>query len=177
MKTFTYPFMAKLVYRYANIPVSLLLIFHLFFLLVGSSYDWKLLLPAMINIIILYILNRFYLKMYKQFPYKIQIDKNEMICSNYFFSNKILRIPLDKIVNIDGGIFTGNPTKPIYISDEDGNIIDVNQHLKNFNIFLATILSLIKKEVYEASLNQINALKNKQLNSIISKLLKKSKNN
>ncbi len=175
MKTFTYPFIAKLVYRYANIPVSLLLVFHLMFLLVGASYELKLLLPASINIIILYIMNRYYIKMYKLFPYKIEIEKERMICSDFFMSKKKLNIQLTDIINIDGGIFTGNPTKPIYLTDIDGNTIGVNQHLKNYNIFLTTILSSVKKEVYETSLNKINKLKDKQLNSLIMRLLNKSK--
>jgi len=177
MKSFKYSIFAQFIYRYANIPLSLLLIVHLLFLLLGIQQHWKFGVLAAFNIVILYALNRYYFKSYKLFPYYIIIKDNTIICSDFFFQRKIINIKFEDIVDINGGIFSGKKTKPIYIKDRTGNVIGVNQHLKDFNVFLTLLLSKVPKNVYDESLDKLSTLKDKRISSNILKYLNKNKKN
>ncbi len=172
MKTFKYPITAQFVYRFANIPVTLLLLVHLLLLLWGATYDWKYLLPALLNIIIIYILNRFYFKMYKTFPYKIEADDSKIVFSDFFFQKKIITMKYDDIADIKGGIFSGKPAKPIYILDKNENIVGINQHLKDFNTFLTILLSRIPQNLYVKVLKDMEQLKDKRFANLLKKKLK-----
>ncbi len=166
MRTFKYPITAQFIYRFANIPVTFLLVVHLLLLIWGMTYDWKYVLPALLNIIIIYILNRFYLKMYKLFPYKIEADDKKIVFSDFFFQKKEITMYYKDITDIKGGIFSGKPAKPIYILDKNDNIIGINQHLKDFNAFLTILLSHIPKDLYIKVLKDIEALKDKRIAGI-----------
>lgn len=170
MKEFTYPFLAKIIYRYANIPVSLLLLFYVFASVVGVSKDWLYVFPLIINLALLYVLNRYYFKMYKMFPYKLKIDNEKIICSDFMNKGKSVEIKLLDVSKVTGGIFSGSPIKPIYIYDEKNNVaIGINQHLKNYNKFLTVVLSNINQELYNELLERIKE------NSIVNKFKKKEK--
>ncbi len=172
MRKFKYPITAQFIYRFANIPVTLLLVVHLLLLIWGMTYDWKYALPALLNIIIIYVLNRFYFKMYKLFPYKIQVNSEKMIFSDFFFQKKVITMNYKDIADIRGGIFSGKPAKPIYILDKNNNIIGINQHLKDFNAFLTILLSHIPKDLYVKVLKDIEALKDKRIAGIFKKKAK-----
>ncbi len=172
MRTFKYPITAQFIYRFANIPVTFLLVVHLLLLIWGMTYDWKYSLPALLNIIIIYILNRFYFKMYKLFPYKIEVDDKKMIFSDFFFQKKEIAMNYKDITDINGGIFSGKPTKPIYIMDKNGNIVGINQHLKDFNAFLTILLSHIPKDLYLKVLKDIEELKDKRIAGIFKRKAK-----
>ena len=105
MKSFKYSIFAQFIYRYANIPLSLLLIVHLLLLLPGIQHHWEFAILAAFNIVILYALNRYYLKSYKLFPYYIIIKDDIIICSDFFFQRKKYIIKFEDIIDIDGGIF------------------------------------------------------------------------
>ncbi|MBU2492327.1 MAG: hypothetical protein KJ571_06840 [Bacteroidetes bacterium] len=168
MKEYGYPFLARLIYRYANIPVSFLLIIYVFISIVGIREDWLYVISLIINLVLLYVLNRYYFKMYKMFPYKIQIDNEKIICSDFMNKSKRVEVKLIDISRITGGIFSGSPIRPIYISDEKNNItIGFNQHLKDYNKFLTIVLSNIPQELYNDLLEKIKE------NSIVNKYQKK----
>ena len=78
------------------------------------------------------------------------------------FSSKKFEIKLSDIDSITGGIFTGNPMKPISIHDGLQDItISVNQHLKDFNKFLTIVLANIRKDLYEGILKKMEEQKAK----------------
>lgn len=170
MKEFTYPFLARFIYRYANIPVSFFLLIYVFISIAGIRHHWIYILSMLVNIALIYFLNRFYLKMYKTFPYKIKIDNEKLIGSDFMNKSRVVEIKLLNITKITGGIFSGSPVKPIYISDEKNNItIGLNQHLKDYNKFLTIVLSNISQELYNELLEKIKE------NSIVNKYKKKKK--
>ena len=168
MKEFTYPLFAKILYRYANIPVSVLLLFYVFISLIGIRESWYSIIPLVINITLLYVLNMYYYKMYKTFPHKLNIDNEKIICSDFMNKDKIVEIKLSDISKITGGLFSGTPIKPVYIfSNKNETTIGFNQHLKDYNKFLTIILSNINQELYNELLEKIKE------NSIINKFQKK----
>lgn len=157
MKTFKYSLVPKIIYRYANIPVSLIILFYLLASILGLQQDWKFIFPLLINIILLYVLNRFYFKMYKSFPFKVLINNEEMICSDFVFNNREVKIKLIDIKEIKGGIFSGRAYMPLYIIT-DNNKLGISPHMKNFNELLKIILTNITKELYESLLEKITKI-------------------
>lgn len=150
MKTFTYSAFAKLFYRYANIPITLLLLLSLLTALGGLYTSWIYIFPTVIDLIIIYVINRYYIKSYKRFPYKIEADNEKIICTDYFFSREQIELDHSSITKITGGIFSGNIARPVYLHDENNNIvIGFNNHLKNYDKLLTIILSNIKQELYD----------------------------
>lgn len=156
MKEFKYPFIAKIIYRYANIPVTFLLLVYVFLSAAAAAKEWIYIFPMLINLILLYVMNRYYFKMYRQFPYNIKTDNRKLICSDFMNKSKTVEINLSDIGKITGGIFSGSPVKPVYIYDEKNDItIGFNQHLKDYNKFLTIVLSNIKQELYNELLKKV----------------------
>ena len=163
MKTFKYSIIAKIIYRYANIPANLILVFYLLASAIGIPEDWKFIFPLLINIILIYVLNKFYIKIYKSFPFKIEVNNDKMICSDFVINNRVIEINHSSIKEIRGGIFSGRNYSPLYIST-DKLSIGISPHMKDFNKLLTIVLTNIKKELYEELLESIKklALKSKK---------------
>lgn len=159
MKTFKYSFISRLIYRYANIPVTLFLIIHLFVSVAGVQQNWIFIIPLLLNLLVLVWINKFYYKSYNTFPFHIEIDNEKMICTDFFDRRKKVVLKHSDITKIKGGIFSGNRARPIYIYDENHNIVlGFHHHLKGFNAVLTLILSNIKQDLYESLLDQIKEL-------------------
>lgn len=156
MKTYTYPLLARFIYQYANIPITLMLFGYLVVAINGIRYSWINALPAVINLILIYIINRFYFRAYKIFPYRIEVDETGMTCSDFPFSNKKVQIKYENIDEISGGIFSGMYTKPINIFDSKNNVkVAFSTHLKESNELLTIILSKIRKDVYKQAMDKV----------------------
>lgn len=156
MITFKYTFFSRIIYRYAIIPINLILLFYILVSVISISDDWKLIFPLLIKIILLYIFNRFYLKMYKTFPFKIEINNEEMICSDFVINDRKVTINHSDITNISGGIFSGRNYKPLNIFTNEIKI-GISPHIKNYNELLKIILTNVKKELYLKLLNDIKS--------------------
>lgn len=154
MREFKYNFLAKLIYRYANIPANLILLFYLYASIYGMSVDWKFIFPVLINIILIYVLNRFYIKIYKSFPFYIKIDNEKMICSDFVIKNRNVQIVHSDINEIKGGIFSGRAYSPLYVSTPEVKI-GISPHMKGYEKLLTIILTNIPKELYESLLETI----------------------
>ncbi|MFA8342106.1 MAG: hypothetical protein ACEPO8_03955 [Rhodothermaceae bacterium] len=151
-----------LLYKYGNFPVTLLLVIHAVYILLGIAQNTFMIFPLLIYIILLYLVNRHYLKTYKMFPFTIDIDNEKMICSDFMMGEKV-EIMLSKISKIEGSIFGGNPVKPLYVFDEEnGTKIGIYSSMKDFDKLLTIILSNVKKELYEELVEKVKAPKAKR---------------
>jgi len=157
MKTFKYGFFAKIIYRYANIPSNIILIIYLLASLLGIVNEWKFIFPMIITIILIYVLNRFYLRMYKTFPFNVQINNEKMICSDFVINNRNVVIKHSNIKEINGGIFSGRAYMPLYIKTENLKI-GISPHIKDYSKLLTIILTNIPKELYDSLLDSINKI-------------------
>ena len=118
-------------------------------------------------------MNRFYFRSYKLFPYKIEINNEKMICSDYMKKSKTHEIYLSDIDLVDGGALSGSPAKPIFIHTEtDDLLIGISPHLKNHNKLVTIILSNVRQGVY----NDVLATA-KEINESNKALLGKAKKN
>lgn len=154
MKVFRYGFLAKIIYRYGIVPINLILLFYLFVSILAFDNDWKFIFPIFINIILLYSINRFYIKVFKLFPFQIEINNEKMICSDFMIKNRKVEIFHSDIATITGGIFSGRSFAPLYITTENERI-GISPHIKDFNKLLTIMLTNISKELYESLLETI----------------------
>lgn len=169
MTKHTYSLFARLVYRWANIPVTMILLFYLYVYGVAMFHNWYYVLAALLNATVLYAMNKHYIKAYTTFPYKVSIDNEKMICEDFMLSDKKVTIYLKDIDNITGSIFSGNKARPLYIHDsKQGVQIGLRVHLKGYDHVVTTILSNIKKDLYESLLESV-----KEFNQAITEKRKK----
>lgn len=171
MITFKYSFISKLIYRYANIPATIFLLLYLVSSFAYMFQQWYYIFPFLLNLLIIVILNRYYFRSYKLFPFRIDIDTEKMICSDYFNGKIIVEINLQDIDLIEGGSLYGSPAKPILVHDAVNDIVvGISPHMKHHNKLITIILSNVKKEVY----NNVLSIA-KEINNTNKELLSKSK--
>lgn len=160
MENFKYSFWARVIYRYGNIISTLLLSVHLASSIYMMFQKWYFGLPAIINAAVIYIINRYFFKTYRLFPFLIEANNEKIICKNFFFSKKEFTIKMEDIDQVTGGIFSGYPTRPIYIHDSAQNItIGFYSHVGNFQKLLTKILQNIPQYLYN---NLTDGLRNKR---------------
>ncbi len=120
-------------------------------------------------------MNRFYFRAYKFFPYKIEVNNEKMICSDYLKKDKTYEILLSDIDLIEGGSLSGTPAKPIYIHTEtDDILIGISPHLKNQNKLITIILSNVRQSVYNEVLTTAKEM-NESNKALLSKTKKSKK--
>lgn len=150
MIRYKYSFFAKLLFRYGNIPITILLLIYFALSVIGFLNHWYFIFFAVINFAIIVWLNRYYVRTYKQFPYRISADNEKLICSDFFLSKRVVEIKLKNIDKINGGIFSGYQTRATYIHDAEQNItIGFYSNSGRFNEMLMTILKNINEDLYQ----------------------------
>ncbi|KAF0139771.1 MAG: hypothetical protein FD122_2946 [Stygiobacter sp.] len=162
MKTYSYSIFAKFWYRYVNIAITLLLLFYTIASFMLAFQKWYYLFVALLNLVIIYLVNRFYINSYSSFPFRIRSDEAGITCENFFLSKKILRIEFADIDGISGGMFSGWNTRPVYIHDSKQNISIGFFAQGEFKELLKVILKNINEEFYTellSKMKQMSALK------------------
>lgn len=170
MITFRYSFIAKLIYRYANIPITLFLVLYMVSSFTFMLHTWYYFFPFILNLIIIIVINRYYFRTYKLFPFRIDINNEKIICSDYFNRSKQVEIIIADIDEIDGGVLSGTPSKPIFIHDERNDVVvGISPNLKESNKLITIILSNIKKTLYDQVLDQMKEINELSLIKTIKK--------
>lgn len=160
METYKYSFFAKLIYRFGNFIATFLLLIHLASSIYFISEKFLFIIPAVINALLIFYLNRFFIMTYKLFPFEITVEDNKLICKDFFLSKKKIEIEFDNIDEIKGSIFSGYPTRPIYIHDKSKNItIGFYSHVGNFQKLLTVILQKIPENLYNSLLKSLQRKK------------------
>lgn len=170
MQTFKYRFFAKLIYRYGNIPATLLLLIQLYISITVIPRDWVFIFPVLLSLGMLYFLNKVYIKMYKTFPHIIEADNTKMICSDFLIRDRKIEIKMTDIDEITGGMFSGNILRPVYLkSRSTGIVIGLSPHIKNYKLLLKLILSNIRNELYNELLMRIQELNSERKETTVKK--------
>ncbi len=163
MKPYKYSFFSKLIYRYGNIPVTILLLIYLAISIIGLFSYWYYIFFTLINLTLLFSLNKYYIKTYKLFPFAISADNEKIICTNFLFSKRKIELRIEDIDKLTGGIFSGYPTRPVYIHDLKQNItIGLYANVGKFPELLKIILQNVKDDLYKDLVGKINGLRNKK---------------
>ncbi|MFB3055738.1 MAG: hypothetical protein ACE1ZQ_01080 [Ignavibacteriaceae bacterium] len=156
MQTFTYSPIFKIIFRFGNILVTLLLSIYLIPVFYYIDQKIILFLPLIIAVIILYMVNKTYLTYYKILPYNIEADDEKMICSDFLFSKKIVKIYFKDIDMLRGGVFSGRSSGIMKLRDSKSNLqVGFSQKIKNSEKLIALILSKVSKDLYNEVINNL----------------------
>jgi len=167
MESFTYSFSNKLLYRYGNIPVTMLLLIYLLTSVTNLSHSLIYLVPFLISALLIYFLNRHYLNLYKLLPYKIDADDEKIKCSNFLLSKKEITIFYRDIKSLKGGIFEGKVSGLMNVCDGKNNIcIGFFNSIKNVKRLQTIILSKVNRSVYDEVVNKLQLKKSKMTEHI-----------
>jgi hypothetical protein len=131
---------------------------------------WYFVFFALINGFFIFIINRYYFRTYKSFPFTIAADNEKIICKDFFFTKKEITIYHSDIDKITGGIFSGYPTRPVHIYDSKQNIsIGIYSHVGKFHKLLTIILKNIPQPIYEELLDKMKEMKIEIKNKVVTK--------
>ena len=160
MQTFTYSFFWKFIYRYFNLVVTPLMLIYVFSLATLIDKNLVIIIPLLLSLFIIYYLNKSYFNFYKLVPYKIEIDDEKIICSNFLFRDKTVTILIKDIESISGGIFEGRYRGLMKVCDGKNKLcIGFFDRLKNSGKLVTLILSKVDKKIYDKTIEQIQSSK------------------
>lgn len=160
MQTFTYPIFWKFIYRYFNLVLTPMLLFYA--VSIASLIDKNLiiLIPFLLSLFVIYYLNKSYINFYKLVPYKIEIDDEKIVCTEFIFKDKSITIFIKDIDSISGGIFDGKYRGIMKVCDGKNKIcIGFFDRLYNSNKLVTLILSKVDRKIYDKVIEQIQATK------------------
>jgi hypothetical protein len=150
MQTFTYPAHYKLLYRYGNIPVTIILSIYLVPSVVYIDKNLIYFIPVILLLLMIYLLNRHYLNLYKIIPYKIEADEEKMVCTDFLFSRKEFTIYYRDIESLTGGIFDGRFSGVMKVCDRNNQVcIGFFNRLKHADKLQTILLSKVPRKVYD----------------------------
>ncbi len=174
---YKYPFLAEVIYKHVFYPLILLFGLQLGYSLYLVTESTMNLIPVAINAVILIVIFKYYSNIAKNVPFKIMLSDNKLICSQFGYSKKVVELPLDDIDHIEGGIFSGKATRPVYIFSEKNNVmIGVLPHLKDYNNFISMILQSVDKEMFNKLVQGINDKANEMMSKRRKKRVDKKAN-
>jgi hypothetical protein len=118
------------------------------------------LIPFLLSLFIIYYLNKSYINFYKLVPYKIEIDNEKIICTNFLFRDKSITIFIKDIDSISGGIFEGKYRGLMKVCDGKNKLcIGFFDRLNNSGKLVTIILSKVDKKIYDKVITQIQSAK------------------
>jgi hypothetical protein len=160
MQTFTYPLFWKFIYRYGNLVISPLLLLYTLSLVVLIDKNLIILIPFLLALFILYFLNKSYINFYKLVPYKIEIDDEKIICTDFLFRDKSITIFIKDIESISGGIFDGRYRGLMKVCDGKNKLcVGFFDRINNSSKLVTLILSKVDKKIYDKVIEQIKSIK------------------
>lgn len=151
MKEFSYSLFYRLLYRYGNIPVTIILFIYLLVFSAAIQKSYYFIILLLVTAYLLYKINRLFLELYKILPFRITLTDEEIICSGFFFRNeKKIIIRFEDIGGLEGGIFQKKYSGLMKIYDARFNrYIGFYHQLNNARILEAILLNKVPGEVYE----------------------------
>jgi hypothetical protein len=149
-------------YRFGNIPVTILLIIYLIPAVVDLDKNLLYFIPVVLLLGIIYLLNKHYLNLYKILPYKIETDNEKMLCTDFLFSKKEFIIYFRDIESLTGGIFDGRLAGLMKVCDKNNNVcVGFFNQLKNAGDLETILLSKVPLEVYNRVVEKVGLKKKK----------------
>lgn len=161
-QTFTYPFLFRIIFRYGNIIITPLLLLYTIPLIYYLDEKIILVFPLLVNLFLIYFLNRHYFNLYKILPYLIEADDEKLTCSKFFLSKKEAVICYNDISSLSGGIFENKISGLMKVCDGKNNVcIGFYQKLNNSGKLATIILGKVRRDIYDNVLERIKSGKGK----------------
>lgn len=159
MEKYNYSLFQKILYWHSNIIISLVLLVHLAVVLLSMNPGIKIVFPVIIYSIIIYLINRAFIRRYKLFPSEVIIENNKVKFEK-FIRNSDTEIYIDEIDNIEGNIFARSAVKPLYIEVKKKNLrVGIFPSIDNFDILLRKLLENIKQPLYDELIEKLKKTK------------------
>ena len=144
--TLIYSLGYKLIFRYGNIPISFVFVMYLLPVITNFTYEWSKIAYLFVFILLIIVLNRHYLKLYKLMPYKIEMDDEKLVFTDFTINDRTVTMKFEDIVSLKGGIFDGKISGLMKITDTNGNEVGFFHKLTNAKQLETIILSKVKTE-------------------------------
>jgi len=157
MQTFTYPILFRLLYRYGNIPVTIIFLIYLIPAVLFVDKNLLYLIPVVALLFLVYYTNRRYLNLYKIIPYKITADDEKMYCTDFILSGREVTIYYCDITVLKGGIFDGRLNGLMMVYDGRNKIhIGFYPRIKRSKDLQKILLNRVNKPVYDDVVEKVN---------------------
>ncbi|MGA8263810.1 MAG: hypothetical protein WB779_05170 [Ignavibacteriaceae bacterium] len=160
MQIFSYKPFLRFLYRYGNIPVTILLSVYAVSLAVNLDKGVVYIIPFVVTFFVIYFLNRHYLMLYKILPYKIEGDDEKIVCSDFLFYKDPVTIYYKDISSLEGGIFQGRLNGIMKIKDGTNNrTIGFYDKMKDARKLETLVLSKVNKNIYDEVVDKLGMKK------------------
>ncbi len=156
MQSFTYPLFFRIVFKYGNFFITTLLMIYSIPLILYITEKPVMAIPLLVNVFLIYFMNKRYIENYKILPFKIEADSEKLICTNFFLSKKEVVIYYHEINSLTGGSFENKKYGIMKLHSENkyGRVGFYNR-LNNSSRLVSLILSRVKKPLYDRVMEHI----------------------
>ena len=156
-QTFTYPFLFRLIFRYGNFFVTLLLASYSLPLILYIDENLIFVIPLLVNFILIYFINKYYINNYNILPFNIEADDEKIVCAKFFLSKKKITINYSDISLLQGGSFENKSSGIMKVYTENNSIcIGFHSRLNNSSKLVSYIISKVNRSLYEQVLEKIS---------------------
>lgn len=160
MQIFTYNIFYKLIYKFGNIVITILLLIYLIPVALNLDKDLILIIPFVVSLIIIYYVNKKYLDFYKIVPYRIEADDDKIVCSDFSLRKKVFAIYYKDIESLMGGTFDAKHRGLMQVYDGKNKIcIGFFDRMTNSNKLVTIILSKVDKKIYDEIIDKLQSKK------------------
>ena len=156
VKVFEYPFIFKILFRFGNIPVTIILSVYLVPIIVNIDNDLIYIIPLIIMLGLIYLVNKHYLRLYQILPYKITTNDEKIICGDFLFNTKQVEIFYKDIESLTGGLFEGRLSGLMKVWDGKSKIcIGFYDRINGIKELQTILLSRVNKDVYDKVVEKV----------------------
>jgi len=160
IKVFEYSLFFKLLFRFGNIPVTIILSIYLVPIIINFDKSLVYIIPLVIILALIYLINKHYLWLYQILPYKITANDEKIICEEFLFSIKQVEVFYKDIESLSGGLFEGKLRGLMKVWDGKSKIcIGFYDKIKGIKELQTILLSRVSKEVYDEVVENVGLKK------------------
>lgn len=157
---FEYSLFFKLLFRFGNIPVTIILSIYLVPIIINFDKSLVYIIPLIIILALIYLINKHYLWLYQILPYKITANDEKIICEEFLFSIKQVEVFYKDIESLSGGLFEGKLRGLMKVWDGKSKIcIGFYDKIKGIKELQTILLSRVSKEVYDEVVENVGLKK------------------
>ena len=157
---FEYSLFFKLLFRFGNIPVTIILSIYLVPIIINFDKSLVYIIPLIIILALIYLINKHYLWLYQILPYKITANDEKIICEEFLFSTKQVEVFYKDIESLSGGLFEGKLRGLMKVWDGKSKIcIGFYDKIKGIKELQTILLSRVSKEVYDEVVENVGLKK------------------
>jgi hypothetical protein len=160
---FEYPLFFKLLFRFGNILVTIILSAYLIPIIIRLDKDLANIFPMLIVLALIYIVNKHYLLLYQILPYKITADEEKIVCERFLLSKKEVEIFYKDIETLTGGVFGGKVRGLMKVFDGKSKVtVGFYESLMDVRNLQTILLSKVNEDIYNNVVEKLGLKKKKK---------------